>query len=354
VLKNKSSTTCSIEGKRAVVFTQIGSDTTAALGEARVVTGGAEWRRPTAVFVGLFSLCWLLLYVVHTALPMIQSGAVAIIQAKFDRLVKQQMFAPDDRTRIMIFGNSKVVTGFYPSEFDPVFGPGMRSFNLGLPAEERFVPILEAALAAGNVPTHVLVTFPWDARTAPPPQLAILHDDNALINAVLPFRTLPRDLVLFAYNNRFRFAEGIRYEASQLDLMVENRGWYFIKWQSHFLNDQLPDDFTIPTDHPNQSDVRQFPARSLARDRLMQLATQYGFQILLVPSYHRTGEFAPAPSADADRDTVISTSPLVRLIGPDYWTYPTHYFADPVHLNPSGRSIYTADLAALLQKHRAF
>jgi hypothetical protein len=337
-----------------VVFTQIGSETPAARGDARVVTGGTDRRRPTAIFIGLFSLIWLLLYVVHAALPMIQSGSVIIYGAKFDRLVNQQMFAPNDRRRIMIFGNSRVVTGFYPSEFDAAFGPGMRSYNLGLPGEERFVPMLEAALSAGNVPTHVLVTFPWDARTEPPPLLAILHDDNALINALLPFRTFPRDLVLFGYNNRFRFAEGIRYATSQRDLMVENRGWYFINSQSHFLNDQLPDDFTMPTDHPNRVDVRQFPASSLTRDRLMQLATRYGFQILLVPAYHRANEFAPAPSADADRDTVISTSPQIRLIGPDYWTYPNHYFADPVHLNPSGRSVYTADLAALLQKHHAF
>lgn len=348
--KANRSVTCSIKGKRAVVFIQTGSDTPAARGEAR----GGDRRRQTAVFAGLFSLAWLLLYVLHAALPAIESGAMAIYAAKFDRLVQQRMFAPNDRTRIMIFGNSKIITGFYPSEFDPVFGEGTRSYNMGLPAEERFLPILEAALAAGNVPTHVLLTFPWDARTEPPPMLALLHDDNALINAVLPFRTFPRDLVLFAYNNRFDFAEGIRYTASQIDRMIENRGWYFIKWQSHFPNDQLPDGFKIPTDHSDQTDVRKVPERSLVRDRLKQLAAQYGFRILLIPSYHRKGEFAPASPADADRDTVISSSPQVRVIGPDYWSYPSNYFADPIHLNPLGRSAYTADLAALLQRHRAF
>lgn len=337
-----------------MVFTEIGSDRPAARGEAKVVTGSADWRRPTAVFVGLFSVCWLLLYVVHAALPLVQSGALAINAAKFDRLAGQPMFAPGDRTRIMVFGNSKVVSGFDPSQFDAAFGPGVRSYNLGLPGDEHFVPLLEAALAAGNIPTHVLVTLPWDAKAETAPPLAILYDDNRIINTLLPFRAILRDLVLFAYNNRFNFVAGIRYAKSQLDLMVENRGWYFIRWQSHFLNDELPDGFTIPTDRPDRIEVRQWPAHSLARDRLMQLATQYGFQVLLVPSYRRSGEFAPAPSADADRDTVISTSPRVRLIGPDYWTYPTHSFADPVHLNPPARLVYTADLAALLQKHRAF
>jgi hypothetical protein len=264
------------------------------------------------------------------------------------------MFGPNDRTRIMIFGNSKVVTGFHPGEFDAASGPGMRSYNLGLPGEPGFMRVLEVALSHGNIPTHVLLTLPWDDKTAPRPALAVLRDDNALVNALFPFRTFPRDLVLFAYNNRFRFADGIRHAESQLDLMVGNRGWYFIKWQSHFPNDQLPDGFTLPTDRPNQTDVRQLASRSLERDRLMQLATEYGFQILLVPSYRRSGEYAPAPSADADRDTVISSVPLVRIIGPDYWVYPTGYFADPVHLNPPAKSVYTADLAALLRSHMAF
>lgn len=337
-----------------MAFTEIGTDAPSARGEARVVTGGADWRRPTAVFFGLFALCWLLLYVAHAALPMIQSGSDAIYQAKLDHLVTQRMFGPNDKTRIMIFGNSKVVAGFYPNDFDAAFGQGVRSYNLGLAGDARFLPTLEAALAAGNIPTHVLVTLPWDAQTVPPPRLAILGDDNALINTLLPFRAFPRDLVLLAYNSRFNLREGIRFAQKQIDLMLESRGWYFVRWQSHFPNDQLPEGFTIATDRSDRIDVREWPEHSLVRDRLMQLATRYGFQILMVPSYRRSGEFARAPAADADRDTVISTSPLVRLIGPDYWTYPTSYFADPVHLNPPARSAYTADLAALLQRHRAF
>jgi hypothetical protein len=136
--------------------------------------------------------------------------------------------------------------------------------------------------------------------------------------------------------------------------MVDNRGWYFIKWQSHYLNDRLPDDFSVPTDHPGQPDIRKIPAASLMRNRLLQLATKYNFQILMVPSYRRAGEFAPA--ADADRDALVPTVPAaspVRVIGPDYWTYPAASFADPVHLNPAGRSVYTADLAVLLRKHLA-
>jgi hypothetical protein len=336
-----------------MAFTQVGSELPAARNEAGAAGRSPAWRRPTALFVALLALGWLLLYALYAALPMVQSGAMIIYGAKFDHLVKRQMFAPGDRTRIMMFGNSKVVTGFHPGEFDAALGPGVRSYNLGLPGEPLFLPMLEAALAAGNVPTHVLLTIPWDERTEPPAPLAVLHDDNALINRLLPFRTFPRDFVLFAYNNRFRFGDGIRHATGERDMMVENRGWYFIKWQSHYLNDRLPDDFTVPTDHPGQLDARKVPAASLVRDRLLQLATKYNFLVLLVPSYRRVGEFAPAPSAEAERDTAVSAAPPVRVLGPDYWTYPASQFADPVHLNPSGKSVYTAELAALLRKHLA-
>ena len=321
---------------------------------ARDAQSGAAWRSRTAVFIGLFVLAWLVLFIAYVALPNVQTGSTVIYLAKFDQLATHRMFAPEDRTRILMFGNSRVITGFYPSEFDPVFGQGVRSFNLGLPADERFLPVLEATLAAGNIPTHVILTLPWDANTEPASPFTLLRDDNRIVNWLLPFRSFPRDFVLFAYSNRLRFGQGMGHASGQVDLMIENRGWYFINSQSHFPNDQLPDDFSIPTDRPSQSNVRQLPERSLVRDRLMRLASQHGFQILLVPSSYRVGAFAPTPAAEQDRDTVISTSPLIRVIGPDYWTYPARYFADPVHLNPSGRSVYTADLARLLKKHQAF
>jgi len=306
------------------------------------------------MFIGLLALVWLLLYTANALLPAVQSGAMAIYAAKFDRLAKLHMFGPADRTRVMVFGNSKVISGLHPARFDQVFGDTIRTYNLGLPAEERFLPILEATLAAGNIPTHVLLTFPWDGNVEPPSPLALLRDDNKLVNALLPFRSFPRDLALFAYNNRRDLAGGFRYAEGQIDRMIEDRGWYFIRGQSHFPNDRLPDGFEIPTDRPNRISTRVWPERSLVRERLMQLARQHGFQIVLIPSYHRNGEFAAAPSADADRDQIVSESPPVRLIGPDYWSYPAAHFADPIHLNPAGSAAYTADLAALLQRHRVF
>lgn len=312
-----------------------------------------RWRKPVFTCLALLVSCWLLLYALYVALPLVRPGAVIIYDAKFQTLAVQPMFTPADRTRILVFGNSKTLSGFRPDEFDAALGPGVRSYNLGLPGDTLFLPILETALDAGNIPTHVLLTIGWDGKLTTPGFIEMLRDDAALAKYVVPFRTLPRDAVLFAYNNRLRFLRGYRDAAEQRELMIRQRGWYFIKGQSHFPDDRLPDDFKLPTDRPHQLDVRTIPPHSLVRSRLAELAERHKFQILLVPSNSRAGEFSKAPAADADRDVGLTAFSRVRIIGPDYLTYAANRFADPVHLNPQGASLYTADLAALIKKHMA-
>jgi hypothetical protein len=84
------------------------------------------------------------------------------------------------------------------------------------------------------------------------------------------------------------------------------------------------------------------------------LARQYGFQVMFVPAYYRVGEAAAWPAADDARLTTISTSPLIRVLGPDYFSYPPSLLSDPQHMNPAGAQVYTANLARLLKASGAF
>lgn len=312
------------------------------------------WRKPAAAFVLLFGAVWLSLYAAHALLPFLRPGSVVIADAKFDTLVKNPMFGPQDRYRVMMFGYSKVLSALRPRDLDATFGPGFRSYNLGLPGDVRFLPILEAALTAGNIPTHVLLTIPWDGKREADDLTAIFRDDNALAGKLFPFRTLPRDAALFLVQNRSRLRDAVRDVDAQRSAMLDDRGWYFIKSQSHYPGDRLPDDYALPTDHPGRVEPRVIPERSLARDRLEQLARQYGFQVIFVPTFFRVGEVAPWPAPDRTGSTTISEHPLMRVLGPDYFTYPPALFADPQHMNPNGALVYTADLARLLKAGGAF
>lgn len=323
-------------------------------GTSRREPSATAWLNPVAIFVLLFGALWLSFYAAYVLLPFLRPGAVVIADAKFDTLVEGVMFGPQDRNRVMVFGYSKLLSALRPAELDAAVGPGFRSYNLGLPGEVHFLPILEAALAAGNVPTHVLLTLSWDDKREASGFADLVRDDNTLVNTLFPFRNLPRDAALFLVQNRNRLSEAVRDVEVQRSAMLEDRGWYFIKSQSHYPGDRLPDDFALPTDHPAHAAIRAIPLQSAARARLEQLARQYGFQVLLVPMFYRAGEAAPPPAADAARLTVISERPLIRVLGPDYFIYPPALFADPQHMNPTGAAVYTADLAKLLKASGAF
>jgi hypothetical protein len=297
---------------------------------------------------------WLLLYGAHVTMPFLRPGSVVIADAKFDTLVKSNMFGPQDRYRVMIFGHSRVLASVRPHELDSAVGRGFRSYNLGLPAEGHFLPILEAALQAGNVPTHVLLTYPWDPKQNEDGFVDALRNDAKIASTLFPFRTLPRDVTLFVFENRKRLSEAVHDVSAQRESMLQERGWYFIKSQSRYEGDRLPDDYALPTDHPTQIDVRELPDKSFARGRLEQLARQYGFQIIMIPMPYRIGEFAPTPAADKTRLATLSDHPLIRVLGPDYFSYPPASFADPMHMNPRGALAYTNDLASLLKTSGVF
>ena len=338
-----------------MVFTSPSSSATLPTVEReRFGAAASKWHRPVATFALLFGAVWLLLYTIYVTLPFLRPGSVVIADAKFETLVKGNMFGPQDRNRVMIFGHSKVLTSVRPRELDAAVGPGFRSYNLGLPGEVRFLPILEAALQAGNVPTHVLLTLPWDAKPEKDGLIDALRNDSAIANTLLPFRSLPRDATLFLFQNRNRLSEAVHDSAAQRNAMLEQRGWYFIKSQSEFEGDRLPNDYALPTDRPTRIDMRTIPEKSFTRERLEQLAGRYGFQIVFIPVFYRIGQFAPAPATDNARLATLSDRPLIRVLGPDYWSYPPALFADPQHMNPRGAQAYTADLARLLKTSGAF
>jgi hypothetical protein len=308
---------------------------------------GATEKKRMVVFVLAVAAVWVVLDVLHNSLPLIRPGSDIVYDAKFDRLARLPLFSATDRNRVMLFGNSKMLAGFRAEEFDAEMGAGTRSVNFGLPGDGRFLPLLETALSAGNVPTHVLLTFAWD-DLVPKTLLDQLDDDSAIADALFPFRHMARDVATFVALHRHGLLQGYGAAAAERERMLAQRGWYFIRSQSMYADDRLPDDYRLPTDRPAQPEPRAMPPQSLARTRLEQLARQYGFKVILVPSYARRGEEAPSP-VDATRRTTVSTDPVIEVAGPDYWLYPPADFADSTHLNPAGASLYTRDLVRLVK-----
>ncbi|OZI18663.1 hypothetical protein CAL26_13215 [Bordetella genomosp. 9] len=298
-------------------------------------------------FLLMAAAVWVLLDACYQALPLIRPGADVVLEAKFESLVKARMFSSEDRARILVFGNSKTLAGFRPEQFDAAFKPGVHSYNLGLPGDGRILPILNAAITAGNIPTHVFLTIPWDSKPRPT-LLDRLRDDETILYTLIPFRDLPRDLVAFVATSHFEFRQRYEEGRHERDHMLSQRGWYFIKGQSFFPSGELPDDYAIPTDHPAEILPRDIPESSFVLDELERLSRQHGFKVILVPGNMRMHAQAAPPAADAGRDLAVAGHPGMRIVGPDYWIYPPKDYSDAVHLNPLGATAYTSDLARLV------
>jgi hypothetical protein len=251
-------------------------------------------------------------------------------------------------TRVLIFGNSKVLAGFLPSRFDQLSGGS--SFNSGFPGSDLFLPPLQAMCARGQAPKVLLLTLPWNPD---PPRRDIFHfipDDHAVIDHLFPFRNFVRDLTAFLLSAPNHGGARAYYRESEDNerAVIAERGYHLITEQSHFPGGRLPDDFHLASDQPNQVIERSAPLKSTQLDELNQLLRQYSMRCYYVPYYLREGEAAPA-GYDAGFATLLEQTTSCQLVGPDYLLYPNRYFADQTHLNESGARVYTEALFHLLQ-----
>ncbi|MFA7156733.1 MAG: hypothetical protein WC123_03480 [Bacilli bacterium] len=257
------------------------------------------------------------------------------------------IFPYKNKFKIIIFGNSKVLSGFIPKYFDKLTSSNDQvvSYNIGLPGCQHFVHELEILLEKKEIPTHVFITLPWERwekRT---------RKDSELMNYLFPFRTLPRDIILFALRSTTRGGLKRYYDfAKQSErLMLENRGYYFIEGQSHFPNDILPSDFELASDNPNFQKKRNFSTDGDVFKKLSRFAKEYGIMFFIVPTYYRCGEYAPI-FENENNNTLVKNNPSYQILGPEYYLFENKYFSDQTHLNYQGAKLYTENLASLFSR----
>lgn len=305
-------------------------------------------RRSALAFLLLTTLLWLGLFLANKQLHYVHAGSDLIHHQKSHVLPTKALFPPSATYRVLAFGNSKTLSAFRPDVFDAHFKGRVASFNMGLPGDSQFVGLLEYAIRHGNKPTHILLQEPWRGASVEVERPWLIKDDRRILDALIPFRRLPRDLTLFVFQAR---KSGLQAEwqrvKAEVNGMESTRGWYFISAQSHYPNDALPDDFRLPTDTPHQTAPRKVEFAGAEYTRLLSLAKTHGIQVLLVPHAVRDGQAAP----EADPGTQVhATQPRVITYGPTYWTFPPSNFSDPVHMNRIGSQRYTQRLAQYLDQ----
>ncbi|WP_395697859.1 hypothetical protein [Methylocella sp.] len=213
-----------------------------------------------AAFFAVAAVVWLALFGAMRIFPYVQNGAEAVGAAKW-RMAQGTgpLLDPAAPVRILAFGNSKTLAGFHPSVFEEALGDGASSYNLAIPGESRFVHLLETALASGARPTHVLVQLPPKTEPADASLWAFLLDNTQMANFLFPFRGFVRDAIIFAFEAHHRGGLAAQYASNtaQIELLKRQRGYFFIKSQSHYPGDRLPDDYSLPTDRPDKQETRR-------------------------------------------------------------------------------------------------
>jgi hypothetical protein len=313
-----------------------------------------NFRRGCLYFLAASSLVWIALEAIYLRFPYLQAGSNIVSNAKQSWSLKHPLFTEDARIRILVFGNSKTLASFNPALFDAHLAEAgvsgkVQSFNAAIPGERRFVTYLDQLLATGARPTHVLVQFPPIREDHELSWLESLRHDKIIVDTLFPFRTLPRDFTLFVFASMGHGGiSGFYRESAQVaEQVVHDRGYYWLKGQSHFAGDRLPDDYSLPTDTPTKPGTRPIDMTLPPFQRLADLAKRYHFKVVLFPPAYRIGELAPAPVRDPIEQTLPGYPDFI-ILGDDYWLMPPRLFSDPVHPNVDGADVYTTRLAELL------
>ena len=302
-----------------------------------------------------FVVTWAALYGLWRELPYLKNGSDVVFGAKLQWEHKGQVFPADSAvTRVLIFGNSKILAGFVPAWFDQMSSADhlhVSSFNSGFPGSDLFLPPLQAMCARGQAPNVLLMTLPWSRDPRPRGIFHFIPDDHAVIDDLFPFRNFLRDLTAFLLSAPSHGGVMSYYreaEENERDVIGE-RGYHLITEQSRFAGGRLPDDFHLASDQPLQKLPRNAPSPSVQIAQLNQLIRQYHIDCYFVPFYLRNGEAAPPEARDARFAAQVEQATPCKLLGPDYYLYPNRLFADQTHLNEAGARVYTEALFQLLK-----
>lgn len=330
-------------------------------------TDASDWNRILRAGLSLVALCvllWAFFYALWKLVPEVTPGSVRVYDAKLAALKKPGVFGTPAQSKLLVVGLSYTMTGFKPESFDRLSGGSCASFNLGLPVTifGRHVyelPELLAMLkASGESPTEVLITWqePWPRKETVAKrsvsQWFTPNWDTAVITyRVFPFRQLARDGSIFLLRSVRHGGPTAFARACDEDLqsVLQDRGYYFIKTDSLYPNDQLPEDYSLRTDSPKRTMARRVDVWEDYAKAFREAAP--GARLILVPNYYRANSCAPAPSNAELRDVLGRYG--IEVVGPDYFQYPNRFFSDAAHLNPAGAEIYTRDLWNLLRNSSA-
>jgi hypothetical protein len=314
-------------------------------------SGTAYFLRRATLFITIVSALWVIFFAIDRSFPYVKNGAILIYQQKINAFVTQgKYFSSTDRNRVLVFGNSQILSGFRPDLFEVEAPSQTKALNMGLPDTSRFAEsYLRTMVDRGQAPTHVVLTLPWTTDAAHFSPFNVAGQDLEVIETFFPFRPFLSNFLNFL--SRARRAGGIvaYYHQGYEDVaaMVRDRGYYFITSEAVSPDYRLPETFRLPVDTPRSPmPPRNFDFGSTAYAELRELADRYHFTVIIAPAYVRPPQFAPEPIGMAGTKINRRADGTI-VVQASYLTIDNREFVDAEHLNPEGATTYTNYLVRL-------
>src|SRR5579863_10469470 len=152
---------------------------------ARASAGGGIGRKTGALLSLLgFLVLWTGFLAFSRAVPYVANGSDIVKVTKKNYMMAGDAFPRSFAgTKLAVFGNSKVLSGFIPDRFDSLAAQDrlpVYSFNSGLPAQSEFVHELEMMAGEGAAPDVILLTIPWRPTPKSNSLFTLPADDNEI------------------------------------------------------------------------------------------------------------------------------------------------------------------------------
>ena len=100
---------------------------------------------------GLAIGLWCVFFVLWKSLPLIQPGNNQIYAEKLSMVASGPLFREDAEIKLIVSGNSRILSGFKPELFHTRSRGRISAFNLGLPDADHFIEELDTLVARGEV-----------------------------------------------------------------------------------------------------------------------------------------------------------------------------------------------------------
>ncbi len=321
------------------------------------------------LFIIIAALFLMINMVVLGVAAIYKDGAAQVCEMK-RVAVRKGLIAHEPRAANVLFmGNSRILAGIVPRQFDALAKGVTRSWNLALPAlpischyfqlrdylrrnpaPEFIVLKLAVMRDKGNDPQGLFNYYACEGMTIPDELVSYLwhcRDKTVVVNYVHPIRRYYRCVrrsVKDLWAHGWEAVAASRKRNSEiLAGVLEDRGYYFIREQAAAGNERLPDDF-VPEAVGGRRDV------NLKADPYVKmffdLTAEKDIKVLLI-------EFPTVGREDQGKE---ETPAHYRQLMKDYhnvftatsgWVvkkYAPRYFADPTHVNREGARRFTKEV----------